>query len=407
MGIARNGSESRVDDVGEVGSERVRQGNGPGEFEIRCQFALLQQNFLQRGIADGERQLVLDHFEIRLYAERQPFQQPHRNDPEELGAALGHVVEIVRAFYAPVNIAPRLADRHGGFQFLLQERFPGLVEDGSFEIIDASETEPVHDGYGAARGLFVGQDAVLDARRHLAPVPDIPVVAGHVVPEDACRPVRAETPDGVTVEPVPGDTAPDVRLIVPLDFHQIVVEVGAQAQLPLLAHMIGGKAPAGVEHGPVGFLFQFDVSHIGRENPVPPFVVGRLCAGRFLIFPGIVERESGDGLRLRDIRHEAQPDRRVDGLAGLVVRCVPVHCLLERVLDAGKIAAPQERKLVLPPVAARTLIGDEYMHVGLLRVAHVVHEGDLAANVVKIAVVAIQIDAQCVACREGGMQRVG
>lgn len=69
-GFTQNGSESRIDDVGEVGSERIRKGNGSGEFEVRRQFALLQENFFQGGIPGRERQLILDHFKISLYAER-------------------------------------------------------------------------------------------------------------------------------------------------------------------------------------------------------------------------------------------------------------------------------------------------------------------------------------------------
>lgn len=108
--------------------------------------------------------------------------------------------------------------------------------------------------------------------------------------------------------------------------------------------------------------------------------------------------------RFRDVAHQPEFERSREGPTLVVLGRDLRRGELQRVLDAGEPLEADELQGPLVAAAARALRRDQHVDFRLLPVAHVIDEGDFGAEVVEVAALAVEEDAQrcCVRLRGGG-----
>ena len=174
-----------------------------------------------------------------------------------------------------------------------------------------------------------------------------------------------------------------------------IVAVDPERGFPLLGRSIG--AHRSIQRDEIaGLLAAPESAGGGSEHPEVPAILARAFGACTTTITGrLVRHLEPIGLtEMRVVPNETQPDSTRQPVSQIVLARTRRRHVLERIGNIRKLALADEVKGVFRSTAASSLIGYENVDLRILPVAHVVHEVDLGPHEIKIAVLAIEEDAE-------------
>ncbi len=262
-------------------------------------------------------------------------------------------------------------------------RLGGLIEQGDLLVIEMSQLDRVNEGERPARRFGVRKQAVLDSGAGFETQIVVGKGRGTTLDDAAYRPVRAQAASDKRARVILASHAGQLRAVGQLEPILAVPAKQRHADLPIFGRAVGRQRGAAPEIA-LPLLTSQVAAHPDPEDPEIPGVLGYLWRGGLggRLVDDVEPLGRGQSRRVAD-----EPQLQHAGQAGphLIEGVGLTRNVLERVVHSLELLLTDQRQGKLRAPGPGPPCRHQQVHLGVPAVAHVVDEGDLAAEVIEVA----------------------